>query len=556
MSLEDASSTPGAADSPPSIDDTPASTRARTPLWPFLCLLLALGWTVLLRVPLVINAGAHLDSDVSVDGITLIELLEGKFRWHYPGTPHIGIAPVLASLPQALVFGVGPETLISGGVVIWMLVVVACFALSWRSDGPIAACGALVPLTFASTGLIWLSGRITGGHLLSVAMHAGIFLGLQLVAARPTLLRAAALGVWAGLSLWVDQMAIVSLAALVPAAGYLWWRRGRPISAVRLVVAFVIGLPIGLAPRIIGNRVDPYDAYGEQFTAIWDERELQRHTRLLIMDCLPRLVAGHRIPSLLADPSPSMIPSSPIQPVERDRRGTFDEVPAHLAAILFVAAMLCVLDLRGSPEAGAVRIGLLAACAATAATFIINRNIFNSDNYRYLVFFIVPWALGSGRALERLGRLGSGGAGLAMLSVAVFAGVMTVDARNWYARYGWVDGWKPVVAKVERDELEWLEQHPEVDAIVGNYWEVYLHTFLTGGRVKGVPFAVYPNRFPEWSAYWPGSRPQYIFVAFGRSFEGRSYRAAAERDGGAAVFQGRRIWIVHWPGDKEIPVTP
>ena len=39
--------------------------------------------------------------------------------------------------------------------------------------------GGLLPLTFASTGVLWLSGRITGGHLLIVAWSAGAWLLLH-----------------------------------------------------------------------------------------------------------------------------------------------------------------------------------------------------------------------------------------------------------------------------------------------------------------------------------------------------------------------------------------
>src|SRR5262249_57330369 len=94
-----------------------SSLRVRGPLWPWVALGLALGWSALVRVPLVLNAGAHLDSDLAVDGITLGEAVHGHWRWHYPGTPFTGILPVLLSWPQAVVWGADPVTLASGGVV-------------------------------------------------------------------------------------------------------------------------------------------------------------------------------------------------------------------------------------------------------------------------------------------------------------------------------------------------------------------------------------------------------------------------------------------------------
>jgi hypothetical protein len=36
--------------------------------------------------------------------------------------------------------------------------------------------------------------------------------------------------------------------------------------------------------------------------------------------------------------------------------------------------------------------------------------------------------------------------------------------------------------------------------IYGDYWDVYRIAFLSGGRVVGVPFPTYPNRFEGWSS--------------------------------------------------------
>ena len=104
---------------------TSSSARdRRRPRWPWVMLGLGLVWTVLIRIPLILNAEDHLDSDLAVDGLTLLDAVHGQWRWHYPGTPHMGILPLLSSYPQALVWGANPITLVSGGTVIWVLVVV------------------------------------------------------------------------------------------------------------------------------------------------------------------------------------------------------------------------------------------------------------------------------------------------------------------------------------------------------------------------------------------------------------------------------------------------
>ena len=85
--------------------DTPASAIVRQPRWPWVVLGLGLLWTVMLRLPLIVNAEDHLDSDLAVDGLTLFDAVHGQWRWHYPGTPHMGILPLFFSYPQALIFG-------------------------------------------------------------------------------------------------------------------------------------------------------------------------------------------------------------------------------------------------------------------------------------------------------------------------------------------------------------------------------------------------------------------------------------------------------------------
>ena len=40
---------------------------------------------------------------------------------------------------------------------------------------------------------------------------------------------------------------------------------------------------------------------------------------------------------------------------------------------------------------------------------------------------------------------------------------------------------------------------PDVTHVFGGYWDVYKMAFLSGGRLVGIPFPMYPNRFPGWS---------------------------------------------------------
>ena len=537
--------------SPPGKPNFALERRPGRP-WPWVALGLALVWVVILRVPLVVNARAHLDSDLAVDGLTLLDATHGQFRWHYPGTPFIGSIPVALSLVQAKVVGASPEALVSGGVVAFGLLIGATFWLNWRAFGPVAAMWGLIPLTFASTGAIWLSGRITGGHLMAAVWHAGAF---ALLASGwrsgGGWRRAFGLGVWAGLGLFVDTMVVATWAGLAVAVVIGgWWGAPRPRSlqwALRSLLAFAIGAGVGGAPRWIGQKVDPYDSYREQFQPVFDyDTVVEKNLWMLLLDCEPRLIAGHRLPGMEIDPK--ALPDGS-RPTPRDGVGWLLPITTLGSLVLFAWGFVRLLkgqvgaDLRGK----AVGWGLVASSLVVLTGFLVNRNITNSDNYRYLVFLLIPWSSGFGVLLARWSSGGRVTRGFAVVLAVGFAGLMTVDAARWYGRLGWVDrsGWRPVRVVPTDPAFDWLQAHPEVSAILGDYWDVYRLSFLTGGRVQGVPLPIYPDRFPEIARALPGGRPRYLLACpGGRALQ---YRDAALTQGGREIVQGPALSVVDWP---------
>ena len=262
---------------------TATARRICSALVPWLCLAAAIGWSILIRVPLILNAAIHLDSDLAVDGITLQEAVAGHWRWHYPGTPYSGIGAVFLSWLQARIWGVDSLTLVSGGTVAHVLVLLSVFALMWRVFSPSAAVWSLVPLTFASTGMLWLSGRITGGHLLVVAWSAIAWLLVHESWVRSGWLPTLVLGFWCGLGIYLDSMFVMTLAGIV-VTGLVGWYLARnpqrgggsgsvasanlsPLKSMTRLLGLLIAFSVGAAPRAIGTWVDPYDAYREQFAA-------------------------------------------------------------------------------------------------------------------------------------------------------------------------------------------------------------------------------------------------------------------------------------------------
>ena len=518
----------------------------RPPRWPWALFLASAAWAVVVRVPLVLNARAHLDSDLAVDGLTLLDAVHGRWRWHYPGTPHMGIGPVLLSWPQAAVWGASPESLVSGGVVAHLGLLLAVFLLTFRAFGPWAACGSLLPLTFASGGLVWLSGRVTGGHLVDAAWNAGAFALLAGCLQRGGRRRSATLGLWCGFGLALDSLFLTTLAGLVPAAVVGWLAGGAPRRGLASAAVFVGAFVVGVLPRPVGAWVDPYDAYREQFSVVTTPELLAGHARILGLDCLPRLLAGHRLPGLESEPDPLALTG----PGVSTRRGPFDLVAVGVVALQSLVLLASVAALaracfRPNLSAGnVVALGLGITSAVTVAGFLTNRNIFNSDNYRYLVPLLAPWAVGVGLVVDRLRRSGNGGRLVLVGVLVVSAGLMTWDLARWYARFGWVDPrGRPVRARPADPVLDWLDGRPDVAWVDGGYWDVYRIAFLTGGRVRGAPFPVYPNRFPDWR---PSAGVRRVTLVRPTP-EGLAFRAAALRAGGRVVFQGRGVAVIAAP---------
>ncbi|WP_169976384.1 hypothetical protein [Tautonia rosea] len=497
----------------------------RSPRWPWLVLAMGLLWTSVLRIPLILAAADHLDSDLAVDGLTLLDAVNGSWRWHYPGTPHMGILPVLLSYPQALLYGVSPATLVSGGLVAWLLVITATFVLAWRAFGAGVACWAIVPLVFSSVGTVWLSGRITGGHLLTLAWHAAAFAGMVGCLTRGGAWRSGLLGLWCGLGLYLDTMVVFTMAGLVPAAVASWWVRGKSNSGKVAAVVFVLGLVLGVVPRELGKRADPYDPYGQQFAPIFQPSVIADHARILVMDCLPRLIVGHELPDLQSTPEALTELGRPARTGPEDASPSLNAGPyaTALGLLLFVAAIVRLIRDR-SPQGSAERAvqhGVLISAGLILVAFLINRNIFNSDNYRYLIFLLVPWSLGFGLVMRSIASRGAAAWAATLFLSALFGAVMTASVVSWYVGLGWLSvdllRGSPVSSEglvVFQDRETPADEDTPPAAILdratvlpagtshvfGDYWKVYRIAFLSGGRVVGVPFPTYPNRFEGWSS--------------------------------------------------------
>jgi hypothetical protein len=332
-------------------------------------------------------------------------------------------------------------------------------------------------------------------------------------------------------------------------------------------LAFVAGAAVGYLPHVVGTRADPYDAYREQFVATTDREALENHVRLLAYECVPRLLGGHLLPDLRDEPDPRTV-GGPRSHREAANQEVVAGSIAGATLALFAVALAAlavgpapaplksiaeVADRRRRDLAGAaVRWGLLASSAGVVAAFVVNLHIYNSDNYRYLVFLLVPWAVGFGLAMERLARRGRQEAALAAVVAVALAALVTLDTGRWYARLGWVGpGFRPVRHRVEMPLTDWVREHPDVTFVVGDYWDVYRLSFLAGGRVRGRPLGG-PVRFPEWGDGSDARRGGRVVI--GRRTPRGWYPIAtlqalreARRAGGETVFEARNLVVVTWP---------
>ena len=224
------------------------------------------------------------------------------------------------------------------------------------------------------------------------------------------------------------------------------------------------------------------------------------------------------------------------------------EVAGVVLVVVFVIGIIRLV--RGpahapDPARTAVDRGVWWSSLLIVAGFLVNRNIFDSDNYRYLIYLLTPWALGFGLLCDDWSRRGRLGLATACFAAGFMAVVMTATTFWWYhGDRGYItERAMPVRVPVQPWSELFVETQPrsrsarksfvytvpaEATHVFGGYWDVYRIAFLSGGRVVGIPFPMYPNRFPGWShGLSPG---QGTLLALPPDLESRS--GSPQLDGG------------------------
>ena len=558
---------------------TPTSSISRkdpTKIQVFVLVLGALLWIGYTRAPLISSARLFLDSDQAVDGLTVLELLKGHWLWHFPGTPDQGIVPAVLALPGAALVGLSPSSLMVGGIVVYALAVLAIFVLAWQVWGNTVACWSLWPLIFSSTGIYWLSSRLSGGHFTVVAWWAICLLALASFIRSPSLWRVGLLGMVCGVGFYIDRMFLACAIGIFGALASTGFGAGRWYARLSRVPVFVLGILLGLIPYVAGHLADPYDAYADQRKTILDQtrfeplnwehvnQKAESNARLL-GQCLTRLVSGYYFvqgpggaSGLQSDPSLESLGPVP-RVVPHPTWNGFSVVAFCLGCgLLFASALEFFRNSTLQDETNFVRqtlrYALVITSMVTLGVFVLRADHTNTNSYKYLVVLLIPYTLGVGLLLDRFyrsgGRLKKCGLAIALAIPLCFP----FDSLAWYSRVGIHGPMQQHDDRITRDPAEaWLSKHPEVSSIFGSYWDVYRLSFLTGGRVRGVPYPDYPDRFPDWSHRPDAERPQ-ILIARDDS-RGPFYRDLALREGGKILYEAPGLWIVDWPHEPVLEET-
>jgi hypothetical protein len=211
-------------------------------------------------------------------------------------------------------------------------------------------------------------------------------------------------------------------------------------------------------------------------------------------------------------------------------------------AAFFIAIARVALDRVWSagPCRMAIGSGLALSAFLIVAAFLVNRNIFNSDNYRYLIYLLTPWSLGFGLLVNGLFRRGLSGRVAGVILVFMLICGMTASTFTWYRDdFGYLG---PLWRCVRVSQLPWYEvpvssrrQHDmvrriayvvpsDVTHVFGDYWDVYRMAFISGKKVVGIPYPMYPNRFRGWSRGLGADQGKLLAIGVRREWGGLAPR--------------------------------
>ena len=517
----------------------------------------------LIRLPMMVYAYKHLDSDLAVDGLTLRDFVQnGNWRWHYPGTPHIGTLPVLISLPAVALWGEGPASLVFAGIAANILLILAIYLLVNRAYGTVPAILASLVLAAGGLGQVWLSARVTGGHLLSAAWLAWAWLFWTHLIDTKSLKSWAGLGLFCAIGIWIDSIFLLGIAGLGLSSVIISWQFRSTIPIKRRSIqalVFTAFLPIG---PLISKLGDGVNVYGSQFEITTDPSALKEHARILLVECLPRLIIGRTLKT-----GSTEISMTHLKPADYLSSNYALAMVLTMMAVLFIMTWLKLISPLTSKKSSktssdslpdwvnALWYGLTFTALLTLSAFELNKNIFNADNYRYLVPLIPLLGMTYG-LLSSAGPMFRQRRFLLILLTLILA----IDVHFWQQ----VNGFYPSLQTNTDKKLETYTNKDVVslltdpqpgplpaitDTFEADYWETYRALYLAQRPISmGKPFGFFPNRFPNESP----PNPRFVLITNSPASLQMLPLIRAE---GAKLFSDKRI-MVYDRSIRESPTPP
>ena len=535
----------------------------RTTFTTCLALTLIILAAFVIRWPMMVYAYKHLDSDLAVDGLTLRDFVQnGNWRWHYPGTPHIGTLPVLISLPAVALWGEGPASLVFAGIAANILLILAIYLLVNSAYGRVSAILASLVLAAGGLGQVWLSARVTGGHLLSAAWLAWAWLFWTHLIDTKSLKSWAGLGLFCAIGIWIDSIFLLGIAGLGLSSVIMAWRdrstipiKHRSIQAL----LFIAMLPIGPSISKLGDGVN---VYGSQFEITTDSSALKEHARILLTECLPRLILGRT----LQTGSPE-IAMTHLKPLDYLSSNAPIVMVLTMSGVVILLAWLKLISSRSSQKSSKsssdpqpdwvtpLWSGLTFTGLLTLSAFELNKNIFNADNYRYLVPLIPLLGM-------TYGLLSSAGPMLRQrrFLLILLSLLLALDVYFWQQANGFHPLFETDTVKksepINNKDVVSLLTDPQpgplpaiTDTFEADYWETYRALYLAKKPISmGKPFGFFPNRFPNESP----ANPRFVLITNSSASLQMLPLIRAE---GAKLFSDKRV-MVYDRSIRESPIPP
>ena len=508
---------------------------------------------------MMVYAYKHLDSDLAVDGLTLRDFVQnGNWRWHYPGTPHIGTLPVLISLPAVALWGEGPASLVFAGIAANILLILAIYLFVNKAYGEVSGILATLVLAAGGLGQVWLSARVTGGHLLSAAWLAWAWqLWTNLIDTK-SLKSWAGLGLFCAIGIWIDSIFLLGIAGLGLSSVIISWQSRSTIPIKRRVIqalVFTTFLPIG---PLISKLGDGVNVYGSQFEITTDPSALKEHARILLVECLPRLIIGRTLKT--GSPEISM---THLKPADYLSSNYALVMVLTMMTVLILMTWLRLISLLTSKKSSdspphwvkALWYGLSFTGFLTLSAFELNKNIFNADNYRYLVPLIPLMGM-------TYGLLSSAGPMLRQrrFLLILLTLMLAIDVHFWQQTNGFYPSLQTNTDKkfetITTKDVVSLLTDPQpgplpaiTDTFEADYWETYRALYLAQKPISmGKPFGFFPNRFPNESP----PNPRFVLITNSPASLQMLPLIRAE---GAKLFSDKRI-MVYDRSIRESPTPP